>query len=100
MSPTHLAKMAEAFERDLLDATYCDLMIEDDEEDNDENMDVDWDVDSKNIETRSSSSNARSSLSVHMAAVSERFFYQIRPILVRARRMSNSENAWSLCQAA
>ncbi|EYB88319.1 hypothetical protein Y032_0249g125 [Ancylostoma ceylanicum] len=38
--------MAEAFKRDLLDAAYCDLTIEDDEEDNAENMDVDWDLNS------------------------------------------------------
>ncbi|EYC07794.1 hypothetical protein Y032_0069g399 [Ancylostoma ceylanicum] len=53
-------KMAEAFERVLLDAAYCDLTIEDEEnveEDNDEKMDVDWDVDCENIGTRSSPSN-------------------------------------------
>ncbi|EYB85836.1 hypothetical protein Y032_0290g1551 [Ancylostoma ceylanicum] len=40
--------MAEAFERVLLDAAYCDLAIEDEEdleEDNNEKMDVDWDTD-------------------------------------------------------
>ncbi|EYC36255.1 hypothetical protein Y032_0914g3026 [Ancylostoma ceylanicum] len=62
MSPTQLArsKMAEAFERDLLDAAYCDLTIEDEEdlkENNDEKMGVDWDMDCENIRTRSSSSN-------------------------------------------
>ncbi|EYC03313.1 hypothetical protein Y032_0095g2867 [Ancylostoma ceylanicum] len=52
--------MTEAFERVLLDAAYCDLTIEDEEdlqEDNDEKMDVDWDTDCENIGTRSSSSN-------------------------------------------
>ncbi|EYB93042.1 hypothetical protein Y032_0187g1132 [Ancylostoma ceylanicum] len=41
-------KMAEAFERVLLDAAYCGLTIEDEEdieEDNDEKMDNDWDID-------------------------------------------------------
>ncbi|EYB86561.1 hypothetical protein Y032_0204g1877 [Ancylostoma ceylanicum] len=53
-------KMAEAFERVLLGAAYCDLTVEDMEdleEDNDEKMDVDWDIDCENIETRSSPSN-------------------------------------------
>ncbi|EYC45237.1 hypothetical protein Y032_0435g1423 [Ancylostoma ceylanicum] len=53
-------KMAEAFERFLLDAAYCDLTTEDEEnveEDNDEKMDVDWDTDCENIGTRSSPSN-------------------------------------------
>ncbi|EYB86491.1 hypothetical protein Y032_0278g1172 [Ancylostoma ceylanicum] len=52
--------MAEAFERVLLDAAYCDLTVEDEEdleEDNDEKMDVDWDTDCENIETGSSPSN-------------------------------------------
>ncbi|EYC18655.1 hypothetical protein Y032_0026g1294 [Ancylostoma ceylanicum] len=52
--------MAQAFERVLLDAAYCDLTIEDEEdieEDNDEKMDVDWDIYCENIETRSSPSN-------------------------------------------
>ncbi|EYB98593.1 hypothetical protein Y032_0130g1555 [Ancylostoma ceylanicum] len=77
--------MAEASERVLLDAAYCDLTIEDEkdlEEDNDEKMDVDWDIECENIETRSSPSNARSSLSVHIAAVSEKLFYQITPVFV------------------
>ncbi|EYC40403.1 hypothetical protein Y032_0613g671 [Ancylostoma ceylanicum] len=56
-------KMAEAFERVLLDAAYCDLTIEDEEDleedrDNDEKMDVDWEMDCENIETHSSPSNA------------------------------------------
>ncbi|EYC35571.1 hypothetical protein Y032_1025g3421 [Ancylostoma ceylanicum] len=77
--------MAEASDRVLLYAAYCDLEIEDEkdlEEDIDEKMDVDWDIDCENIETRSSPSNARSSLSVHIAAVSERFFYQMTPVFV------------------
>ncbi|EYC10014.1 hypothetical protein Y032_0058g2942 [Ancylostoma ceylanicum] len=77
--------MAETFDRVLLDAAYCDLTIEDEkdlEEDNDEKMDVDWDIDCENIETRSSPSNACSSLSVHIAAVSKRFFYQMTPVFV------------------
>ncbi|EYC14610.1 hypothetical protein Y032_0040g305 [Ancylostoma ceylanicum] len=52
--------MAEAFKRVLLDAAYCDLSIEDEEDleaNNDEKMDVDWDRDCENIETRSSPSN-------------------------------------------
>ncbi|EYC21993.1 hypothetical protein Y032_0018g3651 [Ancylostoma ceylanicum] len=57
-------KMAEAFERVLLDAAYSDLATKDDEnleEDNDEKMDVVWDIDCENIETRSSPSKAPSS---------------------------------------
>ncbi|EYB85832.1 hypothetical protein Y032_0290g1547 [Ancylostoma ceylanicum] len=53
-------KMAEAFERVLLDAAYCDLSIEDEEDleaNNDEKMDIDWDIDCENIRTRSSPSN-------------------------------------------
>ncbi|EYC44216.1 hypothetical protein Y032_0468g2010 [Ancylostoma ceylanicum] len=53
-------KMAEAFERVLLYAAYCDLTVEDEEnveEDNDEKMDVDWDIDCENIGTRSSPSS-------------------------------------------
>ncbi|EYB97894.1 hypothetical protein Y032_0136g1984 [Ancylostoma ceylanicum] len=53
-------KMAEAFERVLLDAAYCDLTREDEEdleEANDEKMDVNRDIDYENIETRSSPSN-------------------------------------------
>ncbi|EYB81733.1 hypothetical protein Y032_0375g242 [Ancylostoma ceylanicum] len=67
-------KMAEASDGVLLDAAYCDLTIEDEkdlEEDNDEKKDVDWDIDCENIETRSSPSNARSSLPMHIAAVSK-----------------------------
>ncbi|EYB91257.1 hypothetical protein Y032_0208g2078 [Ancylostoma ceylanicum] len=39
-------KMAEAFERVLLDAAFSELMIQDEEylDDNDEKMDVDWDI--------------------------------------------------------
>ncbi|EYC09227.1 hypothetical protein Y032_0009g720 [Ancylostoma ceylanicum] len=77
--------MAEASDRVLLDAAYCNLTIEDEkdlEEDNDEKMDVDWDIDCMNIETRSSPSNARSSLSAHTAAVSKRFFYQMTLVFV------------------
>ncbi|EYC24174.1 hypothetical protein Y032_0014g2367 [Ancylostoma ceylanicum] len=52
--------MVEAFERVLLDAAYCDLTIEDEEdlkEDNNEKMNIDWDIDCENIGTRSSPSN-------------------------------------------
>ncbi|EYC36293.1 hypothetical protein Y032_0912g3010 [Ancylostoma ceylanicum] len=52
-------RMAEAFERVLLDAAYIYLTIEDEEdieEDNDEKMDVDWDIDCENMESRSSPS--------------------------------------------
>ncbi|EYC26403.1 hypothetical protein Y032_0010g1135 [Ancylostoma ceylanicum] len=52
--------MAEAFQRVLLDAAYCDITIENEEnveEDNDEKMDVHWDIDCENIGTRSSPSN-------------------------------------------
>ncbi|EYC16205.1 hypothetical protein Y032_0034g2856 [Ancylostoma ceylanicum] len=57
--------MVEAFDRVLLDAAYCDLTIENEEDlegDNDKKMDVDWDIECENIETRASPSNVRSSL--------------------------------------
>ncbi|EYC44176.1 hypothetical protein Y032_0470g2035 [Ancylostoma ceylanicum] len=87
------SKMAEAFERVLLDAAHCDLTIEDEEDleedrDNDEKMDVNWEMDCEDIETHSSPSNApfivvlNTSLSMYIAAVSESFFYQMAPVFV------------------
>ncbi|EYC16180.1 hypothetical protein Y032_0034g2843 [Ancylostoma ceylanicum] len=54
-------KMAEAFERVLLEAAYYEMTIEDEEDledDNDEKMDFDRDIDCENMETRCSPSNA------------------------------------------
>ncbi|EYC09492.1 hypothetical protein Y032_0060g3146 [Ancylostoma ceylanicum] len=53
----HEHKMAEAFEKVLLDVASCDLTIEDEEyieEDNDEKMDIVSDIDCEDIETHCS----------------------------------------------